>query len=402
MSTNDSVEYLYLADNLFEGVHYAGDLDNELDYRLFSKRPLGFAVMLALSAATSPHITRIINVILALLLYLIGVFIIKEWKGINTPLINIYSINFALCIGLVFTTQLIMADLLLAVIIAIMLYSYLRYRKNYSKPLLNTIGVLWGLALLVKPIMLPSVLIAIFLFVIAKARHKTFGFGLLLPLVIVGLVYYQNYKLTSVAHFSSISAINKVHYNSKLLISNKYGIDSANSFPKQFNFEVPRDRSSFKEYITKADRSTVVVILDHPMDYLKLHLVGMIKSVVDPGRFEIYTLAGENTADESLTELLYSGNFKTVMQRMISAGWILWVFVLALMLNILRVCALGIGVISKDTVSLLLAFVLLYFIGIAGPIGAFRFVLPAIIPYLILSSIGLHRSIVFLKKRTVG
>lgn len=398
--TNDSHEYLSLAENITSGVHYAGDLKEPLDFRLFSKRPLGYAVFLNTSGLRSISFIQTATVLLLVLLYAIGLFIIKEWKGDLTKLMIVYTINFVLLTGLFISTAFIMADLLLSVLVSLMVYLFILHQKNERGSLLLAISVIWSMALLVKPILLPSLLLIPLVYWFNKGKRMRSV--LLLPFIVCAFVFYQNYRLTSVWHFSSISSINKVHYNSKLLISNQFGHDSAQTFPVGEELQIPQDRTAFKEYISFANQSTKTVLTEHFQAYLKLHLIGMFKSVLDPGRFELYTLIGEPTSGESLTEYLYAGEFSTVKDKMKQAGSAFQLFLVLLVLSTVRALLFILGSWRKGGINLLLVLIVLYFIGIAGPIGAFRFLLPAIVPYLLLSSLGFYRLLLFFQKGSKG
>ena len=399
---NDSEEYLNLAINTSEqALHYAGDLNKTVDYRLFSKRPIGYPLYISLSGFNLPILVIFTQCLLVLLLFFLGLEILKQQGHHNRRVFAIYSFFFISSLPIVFTAQFLMADLLLSVLLALIVYYTMVYFKEKSRRYLFRIGLLWMFALLCKPIVLPSVIIAFAIFIYLFIKKKELNWGLVMPLALALIVSLTNLQNTGYFHYSSISAINKLHYNSKLVIINETGLDSSLN-TSQFNLAIPKDKEEFRNYIEIANSRSRSIVMNNKLAYLKIHLLGILKSLIDPGRFELYTFWGEDTRNLSLTEHIYSGNYQKVITHLKTGGLLIYFFFFLLLLSLIKVISAAIMFAKLRNKSVLfLMLIVAYFIGLAGPIGAFRFLLPAIIPYLVLASIGLNRGLEFLQKGSV-
>lgn len=396
---NDSAEYLQLAHNLaHKNIHYSGNLNNHIDYRLFSKRPALYSLFILYGAVGNQLVAKFIQTILLLLLFFIGLEIINACGKSYKSAYWFYAILFPCTLGVFLSAQFIMADLLLALFIGLIILHFLLYKNSKNVRFLRTIAILWALSIIIKPIMLPSAFVAVALIFPIWHRHKIVLWSMSLPIVLVLAVTGMNYVLTSVPHFSSISAINRVHYNAKLVIAHDYGADSATTYVDKQELNIPKNKTALKHYLTFASTYSSSTLKTHLLTYSKIHLAGIFKSLLEPGRFELYTFFGQETKDLSLTEQLMAGNFNLVLAEMRKGGWIAALYLALLLIAVLKFLGFLLSLFKKDQNVWIMVGIVAYFVGIAGPIGAFRFLMPAIIPFLILSSLGLSRLLIFFQK----
>ena len=386
---NDSVEYQQLTENLAtKNLHYSGSLEaSELDYRLFSKRPSGYPLFLILSSLLSSPLIVLVQALLVLLLYALGLMLLK---GRTSTII--FSLFFLLSAPLFFTATFILSDLLLALIVALMLYLWQTGSTLTDQQKWWSTGWLWALALLVKPVMFPSMLVVVLLFLTKPTKR----IALLLPLAVSLVLVVNNERLTGVAHLSSISTINKSHYNAKLLIASVYGQDSAEGYTSDSIFATPHSKAAFQTYRKMLDHRAMETLKTHKLAYLKVQLLGMLKCLLDPGRFETYTYFGQDTREGSLTEMIYAGEWGALVKQMKRGSWLPILYLFLLFISFVKLFGTGVHLLSKERRYLLIICVL-YFVVLAGPLGAFRFLLPAYIPYLVLSSDGLAKLLSFKK-----
>ena len=134
-----------------------------------------------------------------------------------------------------------MADLLLTTVVCLAVFVYYQVPVLGSKKI-KILSALWCLGLLIKPVLLPSIVASPLLFFYLKHKHNRFFSVTLLPVIVVLLFSYFNKTQTGIFEYSSISTINLGQYNSKLLVSEKFGYDSAQSYAQRKEFKTPRNQ----------------------------------------------------------------------------------------------------------------------------------------------------------------
>lgn len=378
----DSTEYLYCADNLQNNhVVYSGDYskNQSIDYRLISKRSIGYP-LIVIFCLKQLLLIKLTQFFVVLLSWLVGLFIIKRFTISRKPFI-IYSILFISTLSINIFSHYIMADLWLTVLVGIIILCL--YHKS-----IWWAGVSWGFALMIKPAILPSVIIALFLipFYYKKFRFASFSFSI--PLIVALVTCYYNHVQTGVFQYSSISTINLAYYNAKLTVHNSFGKDSANNFIEGNIYATPNTKNDYINYHKNLKHKSFGFISENILSYIRVHTIGMVKCFVDPGRFELYTFLGNEDGSESLTELMFSGDYKSITEKIKDNKLGVIILIISLVLGFIKL--LGLAMNLKNFKShFLLYLVVIYFVGLAGPIGASRFLMPAIIPFLILTSFGI-------------
>jgi hypothetical protein len=274
--------------------------------------------------------------------------------------------------------------------------------KNTTSIKLITLSLLWALGLLLKPVLLPTIVLSPLLFLYFSTRKKQRGsVSLLLPLLIFILGGAINYINTKNFEYSSISTINLGQYNAKLTIAKAYGFDSAQSYVSKSEFATPRSSTQYSDYKTGVKALAISTIIDNLAAYTAVHIAGSLKMLVDPGRFELYTFFNEPTADSSLTEMIYAQRWNEIKSILTQRPllFILFVSLFAIALLKLLIAAFSLARIKKLTFILLIT---AYFVAIAGPVGAARFMLPVSVIYLILVCEGADFALHFFQKSTKG
>lgn len=394
---NDSGEYKHLSENLIKNnLHYAGDVSKPLDFRLFSKRTLGYPLFIALQQNQLK--LAIAHCLLYLFLVVLGLRLGSLFFG-QTSYVKSY-LFFVFCTPvLLFHSQFILSDLLLAVIVLLALvFGFEKRIELQSKTTL--IFILLALALMVKPVMLPILLLLPLAAIYLKFKLKQKVLFGLLPFLVWAAISLANHKKTGVFEYSSISTINLAHYNAKLTIASKYGNDSAQQFTSSSIFEIPRNKQVYPIYISDLKHLATHTIKKNFSTYLKIQLAGMVKMILDPGRWELYTHFNQNTANSSLTELLFSGQFKALKTQLSSNPVLLLIFLFLLTFNILKAIGIALGFLKPTKKWFVLVLICGYFLAITGPIGAARFMVPATIISILLSIYGWKAALDFLQKRS--
>ncbi len=396
----DSIEYQFAAQNFYEhNVLYSGDLMQEVDYRLYSKRTPGYPIFQIYNWNLS-WLVILAQSLLLVLCFFAGLDVLKSLKS-NTLSYKIYSWLMLLSPVLIIHSQLILADLVLmtsvTVLISILITSKLDLRTRCL-----LLSLLMIIAVLVKPVMMPALAFFVIAFVYVLIRHKRFIPSLLAPIVVVIGVSLLNKNFSGVSEYSSISTINIAQYNAKLTIANAYGFDSAQAFTSSNIYQIPRDDQQYKMYKNNLQEAGKSAIIENLGAYLKVHIIGSVKMILDPGRYELYTYSGAPTAERSLTELLYARQWNELANAMWSKPVLSILFVLLLIINILKVIG-GLFIFKNITKNhWIIIATCIYFVGITGPIGAARFFIPCLILFSILSAEGWSRLLNTFQKSSKG
>ena len=204
-SLRDSSEYLMLAKNLAEqSTHYAGDIEEATDMRLFSKRPMGYALFLSIGGLCSNAFIKLIQIFFILLLFVVGLQILRAVK--LSHITGIYSLLFALSLPLYISSQWIMADLLLAVLLALCIYYFILYQINGHNSDHKRFFLLLGLSVLVKPIMLPLCLGVSLFYLIASVFKGKIKLISLFPALVILMVFMMN-KISSISTLISSAVV---------------------------------------------------------------------------------------------------------------------------------------------------------------------------------------------------
>ena len=396
---NDSLEYQKTAENLVnKNLFYSGDTNETIDYRLFSKRTIGYPVFLFFQNNTT-WIVGVASVFLVLLNFFVGLGLLGNLTH-KKEASWVFSFLYLLNVPLLLHTSFVMADLLLTSIVCLAVLVYYHDRV-LQKQKIKILSLFWCLGLLVKPIISPSILLSPFLFLHLKYKHKNTFLVTLLPVLVFFSFSFFNQKQTGIFEYSSISTINLGQYNSKLLVSEKFGYDSAQSYASRNEFSVPRNKKEYIKYSKEVKSLSAKTILSNWPNYLKIHVLGSIKMLLDPGRFELYTFLGIKPAAFSLTEMIYAKDWQKLKRFMFSNFGVLFVFVVLFVLNVLKLFAFFLGVRGLKK-RRFVAFVFLYFFVIVGPVGAARFMMPISVLYLVFCSIGWSRALYFFQKSSKG
>jgi hypothetical protein len=332
--TNDSVEYQKAAHNLLKNnLLYAGEIKKNIDYRLFSKRTAGYPLFLILQNNIL-WVIGIASAFLLLLNYFLGLSVLSTLTK-KTKAKYVYSWFFLLNVPLFLHASFVMADLLLSSIINLSVFVYCQKQTSWPKKIV-VLSVLWCLGVLVKPVILPSILLCPIIFAYLGFKQRKFYFSSLLPGLVFLLVSFANQYQTGIFEYSSISTINLGQYNSKLLVSEKYGYDSAQSYASRGEFVVPRTQNEYLDYKKNLQSLATETIFTNWPSYLKIHLLGSIKMILDPGRYELYTFLGITPSSFSLTEMVYAKDWQKLNRFMISNIGVLLLFTVLFIVNVFK------------------------------------------------------------------
>jgi hypothetical protein len=121
--------------------------------------------------------------------------------------------------------------------------------------------------------------------------------------------------------------------------------------------------------------------------------------ILDPGRFELYTFLGITPSAFSLTEMIYAKDWQKLKLFMFSNIGVLGVFLILFLINVFKAFILIFNL-KELRKHWFLGLLFLYFLAIAGPVGAARFMLPVSVLYLVFFSVGWVNLSDFFQKRS--
>ena len=164
---------------------------------------------------------------------------------------------------------------------------------------------------------------------------------------------------------------------------------------------VPRTQNEYLDYKKTLQSLATETIFTNWPSYLKIHLLGSVKMILDPGRYELYTFLGVTPSAFSLTEMIYAKDWQKLNRFMFSNIGVLGVFVILFLINLFKVFVF-IFSLKELRKYWFFGLIFLYFLAIVGPVGAARFMLPISIVYLVFCSVGWVRLLDFFQKRSKG
>jgi hypothetical protein len=282
-----------------------------------------------------------------------------------------------------------MSELLLQTLLVLMFYQFTKFISSQKSIYVLGYTVYFILALLTKPVLYPFIFINLVLFVIVgrKFRNMICPFISLFPIIVVILYSTWNYQRTGYFHFSSISKINLLTYNSYFFLVHKEGEEKADRFIDSVNYKADtiksyHEKSEFLKY------NAMKVIKHNPVSYSFFHMKGMAQFFLDPGRFDLYNFFGIERPDQKgLLFYLNNDGLIGIKEYFVTANpLIIFALLLILITNMIKILGL-LFFISKHSTHLyirIFLFLLIFYIAfVTGPIGASRFAMP-LLPFFII------------------
>ena len=393
---SDQTEYLQTASNLLNNnLLYSAETAEDNDYRRFAKRPLGLPVYILLQHQ-NVHLIRVSQAIIILLLFFVGLLFLRRFTSKRRSFV-LFGLFYSLNLAFLIHSSFVFADLLLSGVITVAVFLFYDTRNSLKNRLI-WLSFLWAVALAIKPVILPSLVFIPFIVIYYILKHKLFYWQLLLPLFIFLITSSLNYRNTGCFEYSSMTTVNLVQYNARLTIADAFGYDSAIAFSNNKAFSVPRSKDEYGAYKEEANEVCKNTIQNNLFSYFKIHTLGSIKMIVDPGRFEVYSFFGLPTENDSLTEQFLGGRYLQAINHLKDGGWIVVLFLVLLGLSLLKVAGFLFSITTiRKTWPLFI--IVGYFMAITGPVGAARLFLPTSVIFLIISVLGLEKILYFFQKR---
>jgi hypothetical protein len=380
----DSHEYLFAADNMVKNnTLYAWNLNHAYNINWLTKRPFLYPAILVAVKSISFGSKGLFFFLLYLLQNLVSLLCIRMALAIAAkyrPGLNYtHAIIFMLLsFSQVIYANMVMSEIWLQLCLVTMVYILACLPFSTSNILLIALLLIAGVSL--KPVMMfAAFCLPLYYLLRARKRLRLLkALITLLPLCYYFSICKWNEQRTGYFHYSSISNINLLHYNTFSMLLNKYGLQKADSIVDDINLEARKQESyaAQQEYIRKSCREQ---LSDNLPLYGWLHFRGAIYCVLDPGRFDFTQFFNLPHRKNLIYESNKEGSVKRIFRSFLNPLGILLGFLM--LFNIFKIYvairfAFFRGI--QLWLRLLILFFPFYILLFTGPIGTSRFYMPFI------------------------
>lgn len=352
----DSEEYLFKAENLWTDIQ---------DPVALSKRPPLYPFLLEVLGVWGTLLVQNIMVVLVF-------WRMSKWLQLDSLSKRQWWI---LMIFTVFSLNVFLyADKVMAEVLSMFALWFL-FESIQKRKMWMAIGILAALPF-IKPVFLfLPILMAVVAFFMRK--YRTWFAFLLIPFALsLGYMSWNKHR-TGAFEFSSIQHINALHYNKYQFDVHRFGADYAaevNDSIKRATANVP-----YAEKVEAYNQSFYSDVKSAPFSYLTFHLVGAVRGVIDPGRFDLQFLL-PTTIEEGFAHR--EGGIVGYLKSLNPVT--IFVLIPIAVVNGLRALFVLIGAWRdrKQEHVIWALMIVAYVVGITGPINASRFMVP-LVPFLI-------------------
>ena len=380
----DSKEYVFAAENLLNHqTLYSWNLNHAFNPDWLSKRPILYPLILALFKTISFGS----NFIFLLLVYvsqnaasLFSFHLCIKILNYLKIKINWKHASFFILLSLsqFIYSNTIMSETFLQLCFCALVYIQICKPIDFKWSIISALMIVSGLAL--KPVFMPFAFAypIIYLFRVLPKFNLRVLLPSLLPIAFIFLTLTWNQSRTGYKQYSSISTINLLHYNTYTMLMYKYGEHKADSMVDEVHFKgnLLSTYALRQEYINSSCKT---LISNNIGTYGFLHLRGMAFCFLDPGRFDISQFFGLSHGKNLLYETNKENAFVRVLNSVINPLGIL--LILLFIFNLYKLILIAKFLLSKELaifIRLALFCFPFYIVFLTGPIGASRFLMPAI------------------------
>ncbi len=385
----DSREYIYAADNIITyKTLYAWNLQDSFDNNWLTKRPFLYPSILAVAKlATFGHEKPFFILVYALqnLASLLSVFLALRIARRFTLRIN----RFHAFLFVLFSpaqaiyANMVMSEIWLQLCMVTVVYILLLFPRNTRSTFYIALLLIAGLSL--KPVLLFTVFLLPLYYLITSYKAIRFKH---LALTFLPLLFYfsackVNERRTGYFHYSSISNINLLHYNTYSMLLNRHGMTKADSIVDAIRAEA-RLQGDYKEQQQYIRQACTKLVGNDIILYAWLHLRGAALCLLDPGRFDLTQFFGLPHKTNLIYETNKEGGLKRIWQSFMNPLGV--VLAVLLLFNLFKIYVIGRFAFSRILTvktKLTLLFFPLYILFFTGPIGTSRFYMP-LIPFVLI------------------
>jgi len=274
---------------------------------------------------------------------------------------------------------------------------YLAFSNNGSKTKIIGAGLLFALAIYVRPMGIFALPIFVAPFLVSKlsvkAKIKSLVAMIFIVLIAVAPWVYRNYKLTGVADFTSFKAINLAFYAAPMFLANQNQTTAEVERTNIANeLKIPANEWRNLKYAKPVSHFAERIILEHPFAYLKYHITSSLPFLFSSSIQDALTTykSAMHTKDKfqpGAIKYLASGEWNLFFES-VTAVW--WKIAERIILMIIYVVAIwGVWQEKNKLKTWAFLFIPAYLMMLAGPAGGARYAVQALPFILILFAVGL-------------
>lgn len=389
----DSIDYIEQSFNFknFNSFYAKNWFEEPINRDYFTKRPPIYSVLLSISGFNYDSFYHII--ILQNIISLAGIWMASQISKTLFPNINSYPyflILFILIPSFWIFPNTIMTETLLSFLLILAWYSFIKYKNNSQKAylIINQLALLT--AVFTKPVMLFFWIINLVFFIILIRKNKKFKQIIFLSLIPISIFFWskRNEKLTGYFHFSSISTVNILDYNTKYFLFHKKGSEFADQWVDSIKKEAALiiDYKKRSEFIKKECSG---IIKDNLWSYGLFHSRGFMGFFLDPGRFDLVEFFQINTGEMGFLHYLSNKDFKGLFELILNQNPLILIFLpIGLLINLILLFLFFRSISRKENFKIEFIYgltILLYILILTGPLGGSRFRFPVELIFIIIS-----------------
>ncbi|MEM8898730.1 MAG: hypothetical protein AAGC85_11525 [Bacteroidota bacterium] len=290
----DSYEYAKEAYNLIDhGVLYCGELDDSINFDLFTKRAPGYPALLAFCVQLFGSELAIIGFQFLLSLFNI-LWVVKLLKLLEVS----YRYRLTFFFLLLYPAQFmyvnwVMTEIFFQSCLLLMLASVIYWHKTENQTWLWVYLSAFLLGIFTKPVLylfvLPSA--GALLYLGWPRLRITLICSVVIPFLTVGMYMQWNYQRTGFFHFSSIQNLTLLHQATYQTLVSSQGPEKAEDIITFIELTAAQKQSygEEQEYIQKR---VWAEIRNVPTTYTMLHVKGILNFLLDTGRQDFFTSMG--------------------------------------------------------------------------------------------------------------
>ncbi len=389
--TKDSFEYLQQAKNIRDHHSwYCGDLNLPIEPALYSQRPPGYGVFIAVVKSINDNIWFLLLV--QNLLSIFNFYLLYRLLQILNIKINLLLLIIPL---LFFFSQfihanLIMTELLLQTVLMLSFYFITRFILFKEPSSIWLYQLFITCALLIKPIwyLFPLVSILFFIYLINKKNVKSWTITAhLIPLIFIAGIFIHNHQQTNYWEYSSIQRKLMVNYNVLEVMEDVHGKEKALLLVDKLQDDAAV-KTSYAEQADYMQSEINKVLRGYPLVFIKIELKGMLRFFTDHSRYDMDSFFSQTPLQTSSCYVDYTANgWKGLVSHFKNYnGWYLVYLVISILVNTLLLICLFVFVKQKNidiAVRIILFSIIIYTAFLTGPTGTTRFRLPVYLLLLI-------------------
>jgi hypothetical protein len=360
----DSGEYRNAAVNLLSGNGWSACLPADSCDQLSlpeTRRTPGYPFLVAISGFT---------VILFLIQTILSAFIPFLMKKLLVKMGKESCFNIAMLLLLLYPLQyyysaILMPEMLCQVLVLCLIIAWIDMRWMW-------VSILITLLLLLKPVFMPWAWLVLVAKFWIKNKQRTW---LLLPIAMVFLVSWLNFRQTGIIHYTSMPVTNAFEYN----IRNLTKVTSSEDYYPAAALKM--DSMDFSGKYLFMQNETQKAIRLSPFKYAYLHLLGACKALIDPGRYDLVAFFKLSQGKGFMSN--------NAIGAWVSQHALVWVYmVLFALLAFIKTILAVVAVFKPIQHKWILLFPLLYTLLVVGPVGSARYLLPVMPIMIVLAAIG--------------